>query len=51
MNDWQTPVALLVVLAATAYLGRTWWKSRKEGTGCGKGCGCPAGNAKARLKK
>lgn len=50
MNDWQTPVAMLVVLGAAAYLARCWWRGRKApGSGCGKGCGCPSD--KSRLTR
>ena len=38
---WQLPIAVLVVLAAVAYLARRTWRSltgRKAG-GCG-GCSC-----------
>jgi hypothetical protein len=38
---WQLPIAVLVVLAAVAYLARRTWRSltgRKAG-GCA-GCGC-----------
>lgn len=49
MNDWQTPVALLVVLGAAAYLAHRWWKSRQNpGSGCGKGCGCSVGKPKVK---
>jgi len=38
---WQLPIAVLIVLAAVAYLARRTWRSltgRKTG-GC-SGCGC-----------
>ena len=49
MNDWQTPVALLVVLGAAVYLGRLFWKSRRApGSGCSAGCCPPKPGAKPR---
>lgn len=46
--DWQTPMAVLVVLGALAFLLRPLWLrvrragKGKEEAGCGSGCGCPA---------
>jgi hypothetical protein len=42
--EWQLPVTLLLVLAATVYLVRLSWRTW---TGKGKGCGgrCQCGNA------
>jgi hypothetical protein len=38
--DWQLPLALMIVLAATLYLGRRTWRTWSKRTrGCG-GCGC-----------
>ena len=43
--DVQTLLALLVVVAALAYLGRRTWRTlraarKTAGDGCGTGCGC-----------
>lgn len=53
MENWQTPVALLVVLAAAVYLVRVAFaKRRKPGCGSGgEGCGIPADRFKAKLKR
>lgn len=43
--DWQTVVALLIVLSAVAVLAKKTWKLvfRTTTTGCGSGChACPA---------
>ncbi|HEY0944605.1 MAG TPA: hypothetical protein VGD81_05030 [Opitutaceae bacterium] len=51
-SNWQTPVALLVVLAAVVYLVRVALaKKRKTGCGSGEGCGIPTDRFKARLKR
>lgn len=53
MDNWQTPVALLIV--ATAVLSLLWgaWNRRRRlGSGCGsggEGCGCTA--VKKSLRK
>ncbi len=53
MNNWQTPVALLIVAAtAFALLYGVWKKRRRAGAGCGssgESCGCTA--LKKSLKK
>lgn len=53
MNNWQTPVALLIVAAtAIALLYGVWKKRRRPGAGCGssgESCGCTA--LKKSLKK
>ncbi len=54
MENWQTPLALLVVAVAFTLLVRSAWKKRrKPGSGCAGGtdCGCPSTELKARLKK
>lgn len=51
MDNWQTPLALLVVAITVALLVHGAWKRRKSGPGCGGGCGCPSTDFKARLKK
>ena len=52
MNNWQTPLALLVVAVTVAlFEWNTWKKRRKPGSGCGGDCGCPSTDFKARLKK
>ena len=48
--DWQTPLALLVVLVAAGLIVRGAIKKRKN-PGCGGGCGCPTDKFKAGLKK
>ncbi len=49
MHDWQTPISLLVVLTAFAYIGRLYWKNKQSpGSGCGKGCGCPVSKPKSK---
>jgi len=50
MNNWQTPLALLVVAVALGLLLRGAWKKRRK-PGCGGDCGCPADDFKAKLKK
>lgn len=51
MDNWQTPLALLVVAVTVALLVRGVWKRRsKPGSGCGAGC-CPTDDFKAKLKK
>lgn len=47
-NNWQTPVALTVVLLALAALVRGAIKKKKN-PGCGGGC-CPTDKFKAGLK-
>jgi len=47
--NWQTPVAILVVLLVVGLLVRGVLKKRKP-PGCGSGC-CPTDDFKARLKK
>ena len=49
-SNWQTPLALLVVLVAAVLIVRGALKKRKT-PGCGGGCGCPADKFKAQLKK
>ncbi|AKC83650.1 hypothetical protein IMCC26134_14275 [Verrucomicrobia bacterium IMCC26134] len=53
MENWQTPVALLIVaVAAFALLLGAWKKRRRPGAGCGTGgesCGCTA--VKESLRK
>lgn len=45
--DWQTPLALIVVLLSAAGLTRALWPRR--GGGCGSGCGkCSSGKAPAK---
>lgn len=52
LGNWQTPVALIVVLAATVYLVRSALaKRRKPGVGCGGDCGCPTKEFKRELTK
>ncbi len=48
--NWQTPLALLVVVVTLALLMRSAWKKRRK-PGCGGDCGCPTDDFKARLKK
>lgn len=48
-TDWQTPVALVVVLIAAAALLRTAL-SRKKKPGCGGGF-CPTDEFKNRLNR
>ena len=48
--NWQTPLALLVVLIAAGLIARSVLKKRKN-AGCGGGCGCPTDKFKAGLKK
>lgn len=50
MENWQTPLALLVVAITLALLIRSAWKKRRK-PGCGGDCGCPTDDFKARLKK
>jgi hypothetical protein len=49
-SNWQTPLALLVVLVAAVLIVRSALKKRKT-PGCGGGCGCPTDKFKAGLKK
>ena len=49
-SNWQTPLALLVVLVAAVLIVRSALKKRKT-PGCGGGCGCPTDKFKATLKK
>ncbi len=49
-SNWQTPLAILVVLVAAGLIVRGALKKRKT-PGCGGGCGCPTDKFKARLKK
>jgi len=49
-TNWQTPLALLVVLFAAGLIVRSALKKRKN-PGCGDGCGCPTDKFKAQLKK
>ena len=49
-ENWQTPLALLVVAITFALLMRGSWKKRRK-PGCGGDCGCPTDDLKARLKK
>lgn len=52
MNNWQTPVALLVVLGAVIYLVRAALARRRDpGGACGGGCGCPTADFKKSLNK
>lgn len=46
--DWQTPVALLVVLVAALIAARWCWRFiRGSSTGCGSGCDkCPSNLSK-----
>ncbi len=42
MDNWQLPLAALVILGAVTYLARRTWRTlsgRKAG-GCGGGCAC-----------
>ena len=48
--NWQTPIAIAVVLLALAALVRSAILKRKK-PGCGGNCGCPTDELKARLKK
>jgi len=48
--NWQTPLALLVVLVAAGLIVRGVLRKRKT-PGCGSGCGCPTDKFKAGLKK
>jgi len=50
MDNWQTPLALLVVAATLGLLLRGAWKKRRK-PGCGGDCGCPTDDFKAKLKK
>jgi hypothetical protein len=50
MDNWQTPLALLVVAVTLGLLLRSAWKKRRK-PGCGGDCGCPCTDIKARLKK
>jgi len=49
-TNWQTPLALLVVLVAAVLIVHSALKKRKT-PGCGGGCGCPTDKFKAGLKK
>jgi hypothetical protein len=49
IHDWQTPAALLVVLACATWLVRSWLAKRKN-PGCGGSCACPTDTFKAKLK-
>ena len=49
-NTWQTPVAVLVVLLALAFLLRGAFSKRKK-LGCSGGCACPTDRFKTELKK
>jgi hypothetical protein len=48
-SNWQTPVAIVVVLLALAALVRGVSVKRKK-PGCGGGSGCPTDAFKAKLK-
>jgi hypothetical protein len=50
MENWQTPLALLVVAITLALLIRSAWKKRRK-PGCGGDCGCPTSEIKTQLKK
>jgi hypothetical protein len=50
MDNWQTPLALLVVAITLALLIRSAWKKRRK-PGCGGDCGCPSNDIKAQLKR
>jgi len=50
MDNWQTPLALLVVAITLALLIRGAWKKRRK-PGCGGDCGCPTNDFKTQLKK
>jgi hypothetical protein len=50
IDNWQTPLALLVVSLAFVLLVRSAWKKRRK-PGCGGDCGCPTENFKAKLRK
>jgi len=50
MDNWQTPLALLVVAVTLGLLLRGAWKKRRK-PGCGGDCGCPADDFKEKLKK
>ena len=50
ISNWQTPLALVVVLVAAGLILRSALKKRKT-PGCGSGCGCPTDKFKAGLKK
>jgi hypothetical protein len=50
MENWQTPLALLVVAITLALLLRSAWKKRRK-PGCGGDCGCPTSEIKTQLKK
>jgi hypothetical protein len=50
MDNWQTPLALLVVAITLALLVRSAWKKRRK-PGCGGDCGCPSTDIKAQLKR
>jgi hypothetical protein len=49
MENWQTPVALLIVAAALFFVIRGAVKKRKT-PGCAGGCACPTDKFKASLK-
>ena len=51
--DVQTLLALLLVVAALAYLGRRTWRTvraarKTAGAGCGTGCGCESSGSRAK---
>jgi hypothetical protein len=48
--NWQTPMAVAVVILALAGLLRRAIVNRKK-PGCGGGCGCPTDAFKAKLKR
>lgn len=50
MDNWQTPLALLVVAITLALLVRSAWKKRRK-PGCGGDCGCPSNDIKTQLKR
>jgi len=49
-SNWQTPVAIAVVILALASLVRGAIARRKK-PGCGGGCACPTDKFKSRLTK
>ncbi len=49
-QDWQTLVALLVVLVTLALLARSLWAKRKN-PGCSSGCGCPSTELKKQFER
>jgi hypothetical protein len=50
IENWQTPLALLVVVVTFALLVRAAWKKRRK-PGCGGDCGCPSDDFKTRVRK